>query len=86
MEVNFELSNHRKPLGKKAPFIGQENCPLQSFWGAPEQSQEWLQTILQTEYNVTAQPGETPDFTPDLQNNKNSYTKNAISFASKLRF
>jgi hypothetical protein len=27
MEINFELYSHRKSLGKKAPFIGQENCP-----------------------------------------------------------
>jgi hypothetical protein len=86
MEVKFVLKNSREPLGKKPPFIGQENCPLQSFWGAPEQSPEWLRTTLRSKYIGTAQPGAEPGVTPDLENCKNTHTKNEITFASELRF
>jgi hypothetical protein len=66
-------------LGKKPPFIGQENCPLQSFWAAPEQSPEWLWTILWSKYIGTAQPGAEPGVTPDLENcKKHSYEKHDI--------
>jgi hypothetical protein len=89
MEVNFELKNIREPLGKKPPFIGQENCPLQSFPGAPEKSPKWLQTVLWSEYNTTTQPGAEPgatlDFTPDMQNSKNTHTKNVTTFVFELR-
>jgi hypothetical protein len=89
MEVNFELKNIREPLGKKPPFIGQENCTLQSFRRAPEKIPEWLQTVLRSEYNTTIQPGAEPgatlDFTPDLQSSKNTHTKNVTTFASELR-
>jgi hypothetical protein len=71
-------------LGKKPPFIGQENCPLQSFWGTPEQSPKWLWTILQSEYIATTQPGAEPRVTLDLENSKNTHTENVISFASEL--
>jgi hypothetical protein len=86
MEANFVLKNIGEPLGKKPPFIGQENCSLHSFQGTPEQSPEWLRTILRSEYIGTAQPRAEPGVTLDLENCKNTHTKNAITFASELRF
>jgi hypothetical protein len=79
MEANFVLKSLGEPLGKKPPFIGQENFPLQSSRGAPEQIPEWLRTILQNKYIGTAQPGAEPRVTPDLENCKNTHTKNMIS-------
>jgi hypothetical protein len=86
MDANFVLKNLMELLGKNPPFIGQENCPLQSFRGAPEQSPKWLRTVLWSKYIGTAQPGAEPGVTPDLENCKNTHTKNAISLASELRF
>jgi hypothetical protein len=86
MEVNFMLKKLREPLGKKPPFIGQENCSLQSFWDALEQSPEWLRIILWSEYIATAQHRAELGATLDFQNRKNTQTKNVISFPSELRF
>jgi hypothetical protein len=86
MEVNFVLKNVGERLGKKPPFIGQENCLLQSCRGALEQSLEWLRTVLLSEYIATAQPGAEPGVTLDLENSKNTHTNNVISFASELCF
>ena len=80
------LKNSRELLRKKPPFIGQENYPLQSFRGAPEQSPEQLRIVLQSKYIGTAQPGAEPVAAPDLENCKNTHTKNAITFASELHF
>jgi hypothetical protein len=35
---------------------------------------------------LKAEPRATPDFIPNLQNSKNTHTKNAISFACEFRF
>jgi hypothetical protein len=80
MEVNFVAKSLGKSLGKKAPFIGQENCLLQSFRGASELSLELLWTVLRTEYSTTAQSGAEPgailDCILDFQKQqKHSYEK-----------
>jgi hypothetical protein len=61
MEVNFKLSNHRKPLAKKAPFMGQENSPLQSFGAVRSRARSGSELYLVPSTTSLLSPEQSPE-------------------------